>query len=218
MKSLPKNIKCLCFDLDNTLIDRNKAYSTYLEKAFEFVNQPKIWAENKTRILEFDNKGYKSREIFYQWLISEFMHQKLFEEFQKKYVVGDFVEKVDTEIITTLMALKEHYHLVLLTNGGNHNQQKKIVNSGLYKIFPPSSTFISGDYSFEKPNPMFFKLIQMQYGYTPDEIVMIGDDYDKDIVGAHQLGWPTIHLNEKKIDASMASVQIKNIQEIALYL
>ncbi|KXX72125.1 HAD family hydrolase [Flammeovirga sp. SJP92] len=218
MKSLPKNIKCLVFDLDNTLIDRDKAYSTYLEKAFEFVNQPNIWTENKATILEYDNKGYRSRDTFYQWLISKFIHQKLFEEFQKKYVVGDFVEKIDTSILQFLAELKEHFHLVLLTNGGNHNQQKKIVNSGLFKIFPPTSTFISGDYSFEKPNPLFFHLIQMEYGYTPEEIVMIGDDYDKDIKGAHQMGWKTIHLNPTKTKESIADIQINDIQEIANYI
>jgi len=55
--------------------------------------------------------------------------------------------------------------------------------------------FPSRDVGFMKPDPRFFRFIIHLLGSFPDNYIMIGDNYQKDIVGAKSVGMKTILLN-----------------------
>nr|WP_106780637.1 TIGR01457 family HAD-type hydrolase [Lysinibacillus timonensis] len=46
-----------------------------------------------------------------------------------------------------------------------------------------------------KPSPVMLEVIQEEYGYQKDEMVMIGDNYDTDILCGIEFGCDTIHVN-----------------------
>ncbi|SOC13018.1 4-nitrophenyl phosphatase [Ureibacillus xyleni] len=46
-----------------------------------------------------------------------------------------------------------------------------------------------------KPSPVMLQVIQDEYGYHKDEMVMIGDNYDTDILCGIHFGCDTIHVN-----------------------
>ena len=49
---------------------------------------------------------------------------------------------------------------------------------------------------FTKPDVRFFNAIAGKIGFTPDQIVMIGNDYEKDIKPAKIAGFHTIYYSE----------------------
>jgi 4-nitrophenyl phosphatase len=46
-----------------------------------------------------------------------------------------------------------------------------------------------------KPSPVMLQVIQGEYGFTKEEMVMIGDNYDTDILCGIRFGCDTIHVN-----------------------
>ncbi|RHW36806.1 TIGR01457 family HAD-type hydrolase [Lysinibacillus yapensis] len=76
--------------------------------------------------------------------------------------------------------------------------------------FPAELGFIPGNGSFVhlvgnvaqakptfigKPSPVMLEVIQQEYGFQKEEMVMIGDNYDTDILCGIRFGCDTIHVN-----------------------
>jgi len=57
--------------------------------------------------------------------------------------------------------------------------------------------FTSKELGFEKPNILFFKRILEITDCKPNECIMIGNSYEKDIIGAKKAGINTIYFNSK---------------------
>jgi HAD superfamily hydrolase (TIGR01549 family) len=54
----------------------------------------------------------------------------------------------------------------------------------------------------EKPHPYIFELALDKLGLRCDQVCMIGDNWDKDIVGALQLGIPAFYFHEPEAECS----------------
>lgn len=52
---------------------------------------------------------------------------------------------------------------------------------------------------YKKPDVRFFEAVLSNSGFKPEETLMVGNLYDKDIVGAKQAGMTTVFLNENGI-------------------
>ena len=76
--------------------------------------------------------------------------------------------------------------------------------------FPSELGFVPGNGSFVrlvanvaqaepifvgKPSPVMLAVIQQEYGFQKDEMVMVGDNYDTDILCGIRFGCDTIHVN-----------------------
>lgn len=46
-----------------------------------------------------------------------------------------------------------------------------------------------------KPSPVLLEMIQEDYGFTKEEMVIVGDNYDTDIMSGIRFGCDTIHVN-----------------------
>ena len=46
-----------------------------------------------------------------------------------------------------------------------------------------------------KPSPVMLEMIRQEYGYTKEEMLMIGDNYDTDILCGIRFGCDTVHVN-----------------------
>jgi putative hydrolase of the HAD superfamily len=55
--------------------------------------------------------------------------------------------------------------------------------------------FISSGVGFRKPSPQFFHAVQTQLGLPPGAILMVGDDYENDLVAARACGWQAVLVN-----------------------
>jgi putative hydrolase of the HAD superfamily len=118
-----------------------------------------------------------------------------------------------------LTYLKERdYSLHVLSNGFRSLQEEKISKSGVTSFF---DTFIfSEDIQVHKPNVALFEYALKQAGATAQYSLMMGDNFQADIVGAKQAGWDQLYynFNQKQLQESfLPTYEVsswKNIQDV----
>ncbi len=84
----------------------------------------------------------------------------------------------------------------IVTNAGESDQEavkKGLAMVGADRYF--QFIFSSMELGFEKPDPRFFRLVVEKLGSDPANCIMIGDNYEKDIVGAKTAGMKTVLFN-----------------------
>ena len=206
----------LVFDLDNTLLLRDEAMLNCLESLFNL----QLSSSQRQAIQLKDKQGHSDRFIFCTWLQIYLQIPLSVSAIwaQIRENIGFFV-RLNEGVITTLQQLKKHYELVLLTNGGTSNQQRKIKQTGLGAFFTSDKLFISEAIGFSKPDPRVFQVVQNQF--TPDtQFCMIGDHWEKDIVGAIRFGWKAIYLNSNNFQKSelLLSSQLSSSQAANIHI
>jgi len=182
----------LIFDLDNTLINRNKAYYAWLQ---ELLKNKKLSDSDWQKIYEKDDWGYCDREIFYKWLSnyfnlkndSDFFIHKCAEELHR------FIIK-DPLIIALLIRLSLKYEIIIATNGGVVNQVNKLKSSGIINTIKKENIIISAAIKTKKPATDFFNFIENKF-LKESTFLMIGDNPINDILGAKKHGWKTVWLS-----------------------
>ena len=87
--------------------------------------------------------------------------------------------------------------LAILTAGESKHQWNKVVMLGLDKWFDRSNVIVTGDVGISKPDVRLCRMIEEKLDLTPDELWMIGDNYDKDITGAIDSGWHSVWINRR---------------------
>ena len=70
----------------------------------------------------------------------------------------------------------------IITNGFNEVQSKKLKNSGLNQYF--NQIITSEDAGVKKPNPYIFNYALNKANALSGESIMIGDNWEADIMGA----------------------------------
>jgi putative hydrolase of the HAD superfamily len=88
------------------------------------------------------------------------------------------------------------YTCCIATNAGESDSEA--VKKGLARVGADSYfsfVFSSWDLGFEKPDPRFFRYVIEKLRTGPANCIMIGDNYEKDIVGAKTTGMKTILFN-----------------------
>jgi putative hydrolase of the HAD superfamily len=58
-------------------------------------------------------------------------------------------------------------------------------------------TFISSEIGYPKPDGRFFAAAQEQLGLPANEVLLVGDDWTNDILGARAAGWQAVWLRRK---------------------
>jgi putative hydrolase of the HAD superfamily len=84
----------------------------------------------------------------------------------------------------------------IATNAGKSDAEavkKGLAMVGADRYF--SFIFSSQDIGFEKPDPRFFRFVTEKLGTDPVHCIMIGDHYEKDIIGAKTAGMKTVLFN-----------------------
>ena len=79
--------------------------------------------------------------------------------------------------------------------------------------------YTSHDFGVEKPDKRFFETILHLLKINPDEAIMIGNNYHKDIEGAKSAKIPTIFFNEtehKKDEFPAADIVISSMEVLPL--
>lgn len=97
--------------------------------------------------------------------------------------------------------LAHKYICVVASNSGESDTPLMI--KALQRIHADEyfhSFYTSYDIGYEKPHPGFFQYIVNALKIQPQECIMIGNNYAKDIEGAKSIGLFTIWFNENNID------------------
>jgi putative hydrolase of the HAD superfamily len=225
------NIKHIFFDLDHTLWDfetnSNKTFSYIFERnklqlnfdAFIEVYQPinfrywKLFREDKVnkadlrygRLREaFDAIGYKVNDEMIHLLSEEYItfladHKALFDN-----------------ALDILDYLKPQYSMHIITNGFEEVQIRKLRNSNLSPFFDQVIT--SEKVGVKKPNPVIFEYALEIAGADAHESVMIGDNFEADIIGAMEVGMQAIFCKFNGEIATRQVPTVDNLMELKKFL
>ena len=107
----------------------------------------------------------------------------------------------------TLAALHPEWTLALATNAADSDEEeirKALRRGGMDRWI--DRVYCFRKIGHRKPSAEFFSFILRDLGLPPSALVMVGDDFSSDVLGANRVGIPAVWLNmntpEKKESAS----------------
>jgi putative hydrolase of the HAD superfamily len=120
--------------------------------------------------------------------------------------------------IETLKELeKEGYTMHIITNGFKEVQYIKLKNSGLINFF--DVIVCSEDVGYNKPNPAIFKHALTKANASTTDSVMIGDDFEVDVLGALNYGMKGILFDPfNDFKSPVDGHKIKDLNELTALL
>jgi putative hydrolase of the HAD superfamily len=95
--------------------------------------------------------------------------------------------------LALLQALKPMYKIGIVTNNRTAEQQEKLRHLGMSHLVDALIT--SEDVGVLKPDPAIYAQALQRLGATPAETVMVGDNWQADVVGALAVGIRPVWLN-----------------------
>ena len=95
--------------------------------------------------------------------------------------------------LALLQALKPAYTIGIVTNNRTAEQQEKLRHLGMSHLVDALIT--SEDVGVLKPDPAIYAQALQRLGATPAETVMVGDNWQADVVGALAVGIRPVWLN-----------------------
>ena len=208
-------IKRVIFDIDNTLIPWEKEYYKEIKKVLEELEIE--YNENDyNKILEalseYENKYYSFDRKLMIDFINEYTKKSYPDELiykTTKYWANCVPEKIDENIIKLLEYLKDKYELVILTDWYEDQQSERLEKIGILKYF---SKVFSAEKTKRKPfKEAFIRAIEEN---KPEECIMIGDNFERDIKGALNAGLKAVYYNPKGAEKSEDYYTISNLEEL----
>ena len=200
------SLKLLCFDLDDTLWPCAATISAAEHKLYRWMQQtvPEITVAHdneslrKKRIAfwnahpELGHDLSKMRLASMHALADEFglAHDWVEPGFELYYQARQQVS-LFADVAPALDELSERYRLAAVTNG---NADIHLTQVAHWFEFAISAAAVGK----AKPHRDFFTAIQSRAGLDFAEIVVIGDDPERDIVGASQHGMRTVWVNREQ--------------------
>ncbi len=224
------NIKHIFFDLDHTLWDfetnSNKTFSFIFERNnlqvnfndFIEVYKPinfrywKLFRED--RVSKADLRYGRLREAFdaIGFDLSDEMIHLLSEDYIT--YLADHNTLFDNAV-PVLNYLSPLYTMHIITNGFEEVQHRKLQNSNLLPFFDQVIT--SEKVGVKKPSPLIFEYALKIAGARAHESVMIGDNFEADILGAMNVGMQAIfckfngEIATKKVPMVDNLLELKNL-------
>lgn len=226
-----KHINHIFFDLDHTLWD----FETNSDIAFKTTFQKNNVNVSLEKFLNYYRPiNQKYWKLYREDRVSksELRYGRLNDTFKKinMKVPDELIENLAIDYIDVLPNsnvlfegahdilehLQTNYQLHIITNGFNEVQYKKMDQSDLTKYFKTIIT--SEDAGVKKPNPTIFKYALAQTNAVSRESIMIGDNWEADIMGAKGAGFDVIYCNFNKEAVSSNIKSVSNLLEIKKYL
>lgn len=226
------HIKHIFFDLDHTLWD----FEANSAKAFEFIFNENNVSVDLDHFLEFYapiNKKYW--KLYREEKVTKpvLRYKRLKESFDHlNYAASDdliyhlsrvYIDNLPNYnslfegTVEVLDYLLPKYKLHIITNGFEEVQTKKLENSNIAHYFDKIIT--SESVGVKKPNARIFNHALDLARTTPETSMMIGDNYEADIMGAQQIGMSTIFFNSHEDSVSQNNtISISKLIEIKDHL
>ncbi|GAA0462276.1 HAD family hydrolase [Alkalibacillus silvisoli] len=213
-------IKAVIFDLDGTLLNRDKSVKIFIAKQYKRFNK---WVNHVplekyiTRFIELDNRGYVWKDKVYKQLVDEFGITGLtWEELLQDYVSQFHDSCVPLpNLISTLEKLKDYnIGLGLITNGKGQFQMDNIKALGIDQYF--KTILISEWEGIKKPEPEIFQKALGNLNVSPSESIFVGDHPVKDVQASQNVGMKGVWKKDNQWDNVKADFIVKDLSEILL--
>lgn len=199
-------IKSIFFDLDHTLWDFEKNSELSFKKIFKkytitinFEKFIEAYIPINFQYWKLYRNGEISKEFLRYNRLKEVFNLFNYEIDDKiiNNISHDYIEflpennKLMDGAIEILEYLKPKYRLFIITNGFREVQDKKLKNSKIKHYF--ETIYDSESVGVKKPDPKIFKYALKDSRSKPKESLMVGDNYEADVLGAKKLRINTLH-------------------------
>lgn len=199
------------FDLDNTLYNytecHNKALFFILEGISDKLNISIDEIQDKydliSRSLKYELQGTASchnKGIYIKQLLEEYnMNLELSVLYEKSYWVKFYENlKCYDGVYDFIKWLKSNMiGIVILTDYETEHQIQKLKHMNLLPYIDKIIT--SEEVGKEKPSKQMFLTALHKVSAKPEEVIMIGDNYEKDILGARNMNIIPFYFNQKDL-------------------
>ena len=181
----------LFFDLDDTLYTLDRHRRHHLGRAWaEWLTT--LGADQQARVLNAavsERIFFRDMEAFLErWgVLDVTLRQRLYAHSRETWF-RDL--HFDDGVPAVLDLLKKDFTLALITNGPSWTQRAKIDQLELPRWFEVIQ--VSEEFGVEKPHPDIFLDVMRRCDAPPSACVMIGDNPDADVRGAHACGMRAI--------------------------
>jgi len=194
---MPKRIRAVIFDLDNTLLDFMKMKDAAIRSAVDAMVEAGLVVEKEEAVRAireiYSTKGYE-----YQKVLDDYLRQRS-GRVDYKYLASAVVAyrrakeaslMLYPRVNVTLMTLaKMGLKLGVVSDAPSREAWMRLCYLNLHHLFDAVVTF--DDTGVQKPAPEPFEKICNLLEIKPDEALMVGDWPEKDMVGARQVGMTT---------------------------
>ncbi|ACM15649.1 YjjG family noncanonical pyrimidine nucleotidase [Bacillus cereus group sp. TH43LC] len=222
-----KKYKTLLFDVDDTLLDFQKAEKSALRMLFEEKGMSltsEIEAQykkiNKSLWTAFEEGKINRDEVVntrFSILFKEYGEEVdgiLFENNYRSYLEeGNQLMEGALQFINQIQS---EYDLYIVTNGISKTQDKRLRNAGLHALF--QDIFVSEDTGYQKPMKEYFDYVFERIpNFVPEEGLIIGDSLSADMKGGYVAGIDTCWFNpERKLNDSgiIPTYEVHNFEEL----
>jgi len=225
------NIEHIFFDLDHTLWDFDRNSALAFKEIFENQNIKldvddflQVYMPINFKYWEQYRNNTVTKEVLRYGRLKDSFDRLKFETHDTtiNLIADNYIEYLPNNnyllegSLEVLDYLSQYYKLHIITNGFEEVQHKKMQNSAILDYFDTITT--SEDAGVKKPHPLIFEKAIKKSGADVSNSVMIGDNLEADIVGAHQFGLHVIHLNSSGQPVHNQYPQIQKLKELLNYL
>lgn len=211
-------IKAVLFDLDGTLLDRDRSIVDFIDKQYDRMNK---WVGHIpknvyiSRFIELDSRGYVWKDKVYQQFVDEFqitgvnweyLLQDYKTEFKNHCVPFPNLHKMLGELRSNKLVLG------IITNGYGQFQMDNIKALGIEKYF--ETILVSEWEGIKKPDPEIFKRGLNQLNVTPDQSVFVGDHPENDVIASKNAGMKSIWKRDFQWDQVEADFIVTDLADI----
>lgn len=225
------NIQHVFFDLDHTLWD----FETNSAQAFKLIfKESDVNVNIDAFLMQYIPINMKYWKLYREECVTKkaLRYKRLKEAFDLvSYTISDdkinYLAKVYIDTLPNFNTLFEgttevldylapKYNLHIITNGFEEVQTKKMKSSGILQYFDQIIT--SESVGVKKPNPKIFHHAMKLADTSAANSIMIGDNFEADILGAKSVGMQTIHFKEHHENDNNGVINISHLKEIKNHL
>lgn len=178
-------MKAVLFDLDNTLVDRDRAWAEVLD-----ASAPDLDPALRQRALHEDFHGRRPRAEYVRWL--EDNAPEVLTHLPRSRPWAHIADAIAARVRAyelvpqTLYRMQAKFRIALVSDGSSAVQHKKLRTAGLTSFF--EVVVVSEEVGASKPSAKPFEHALEQLGVRPEQAVFVGDHPERDVQGAARLG------------------------------
>ncbi len=221
-------INAIVFDIDGTLLDHEHALSksffslySLMKNRIPHVSFNEFFTTWKMKTDHYINEYLDGRISFEQQRILRV--QKVFEKWDchfsiekpmdvfKQYLFNYEQNWILYDDVVPCLTMLKNQPLGIISDGDGEQQRERLAYTEIISFF--SSIIISGEVGLREPAPEIFKKSVKELNLSLDEILYIGDQLEKDVLGAINAGVQGVWIdrtNQGRVDSKIITISKLN--------